>query len=83
MSQGGKKYARYIAKIFDEMVERIDLVKERSLVDAFVFDGATNVQKAAEILSITHPGLSVLQEGEHMVALSFSDFSKMGRVSNK
>ena len=80
MSEGGKKDARYIAEIFDEMVERIDPGKKLGLVDAFVMDGASNVQKAAEILAISHPGSIVLHGGEHIIALAFSDFSKMGPI---
>ena len=44
------------------------------------FDGATNVQKAGEILSITNPGASCLHGGEHVLALVFSDLSKLGPI---
>ena len=80
MAEGGKKDARYIAEIFDDWVEKIDPGKSLSLIDAFFFDGAKNVQKAGEILSITNPGASCLHGGEHILVLVFSDLYDLGSI---
>ena len=42
MAAGGKKDARYIAKIFEDKVEEYD--PKHTLTDLFYFDGASNVQ---------------------------------------
>ncbi len=44
MSEGGKKYANYIAEIIQEKVKEFD-PKGRN-TDVFFFDGVSNVQMA-------------------------------------
>ena len=53
---------------------------KKCLIGAFFFDGAKNIQKAGEVLSITNPGAVCLHGGEHVISLGFSDFSKLGPI---
>jgi hypothetical protein len=43
-----------------------------------LFDGASNVQNAAKLVSITYPRITVVHGTEHVVSLFFKDiFTKM------
>ena len=53
MQDGGKKDATYIARLFEEEVNKFD--PKRSCTDVFFFDGASNVQKAGQILMAKFP----------------------------
>ena len=48
MALGGKKDATYIADIFAAKVEEYE--PNHQLTDVFYFDGASNVQKAGQVL---------------------------------
>ena len=48
MAEGGKKDASYIADLFEEKVLEYD--PQRIYTDVFFFDGASNVQKAGNVL---------------------------------
>ena len=75
MSKGGKKDASYIAQLFLPHMKKLDPGK--NLIDLVYFDGASNVQKAGNILSKHYPRVTVLHGGEHVVSLYFSDLFKM------
>ncbi len=50
----------------------------RGVVDLVLFDGASNVQNAGKIVSITYPRITVVHGAEHVVLLFFKDiFTKM------
>ncbi len=50
----------------------------RGVVDLLLFDGASNVQNAAKLASITYPCIIVVHGAEHVVSLFFKDiFTKM------
>jgi hypothetical protein len=64
----------------------------RRVVDLVLFDGASNVQNAGKLVSITYPRMTVVHGAEHVVSLFFKDilikmpvfqclsqFSKWGR----
>ena len=53
MCKGGKKDAVYIAELFLPHLMKLD--PEMKHVDLFYFDGATNVQKAGQILCASYP----------------------------
>jgi hypothetical protein len=53
MAEGGKKDAAYISGIFDEKVMEYD--PKMSLTDLFFFNGASNVQKAGQVLMAKFP----------------------------
>jgi hypothetical protein len=48
MEEGGKKDAQYIAELFEGKV--LEYNPQLLCTDVFYFDGASNVQKAGEIL---------------------------------
>ena len=80
MADGGKKDARYFADMFEEWAEELDPEKLKGIVDSFFFDGASNVQKAGEVLCITNPGASCLHGAEHVISLFFSDIAKCSQI---
>jgi hypothetical protein len=50
----------------------------RGVVDLVLFDGASNVQNAAKLVSITYPRITVVHGAEHVVSQFFKDiFTKM------
>ena len=53
MAEGGKKDALYIADLFEEKVLEFD--PQRIYTDVFYFDGASNVQKAGDVLMARFP----------------------------
>ncbi len=78
MSTGGRKDARYIAEMMEEIIQPYDPEKIRSTL--FWFDGANNVQKAGKILETKFPRSYTLHGGKHVVALFFSDIAKIFEI---
>jgi hypothetical protein len=76
--EGGKKDALYIANLFDEKVIEYNPLK--TCTDVFYFDGASNVQKAWEVLIARFPCTFCFQGGEHVVSLFFSSIAKIKPV---
>jgi hypothetical protein len=83
MAKGGKKDAKYIAGLLKPIISQIEEIKDpnyqktdhRGVFDLLLFDGASNVQNAAKLASITYPRITVV---EHVVSLFFKDiFTKM------
>ena len=82
--EGGKKDARYISELFKDHMEelfegsnepeKLQLFKDTT--DVFFFDGASNVQKAGEVLTVHYPRAHCLHGVEHVMALFFSDIGK-------
>ena len=79
LAQGGKKDATYVSNLFLPHIERHDPQKSRT--DLVFFDGASNVQKAGDILAAYFPRISVLHGTEHCIALFFSDISKLPEIT--
>lgn len=75
MADGGKKDAAYIAEMFRSNVDQYD--KNKLLTDLFFFDGASNVQKASQILTGKYPRATCCRGGEHVLALFFEDLAKL------
>jgi hypothetical protein len=79
LAKGGKKDAKYIAKIVMPLIqlmeseENIHKKRYAGLVDLVFFDGASNVQNAAKILRGFNPCITVGHGAEHVVSLFFSD----------
>jgi hypothetical protein len=67
MAKGGKKDAKYIAGLLKPIISWIEETKDpnnqktdhRGVVDLLLFDGASNVQNAAKLVSITYPRITV------------------------
>ncbi len=81
MAKGGKKDASYIADLFEEKVMEYDPMK--TCTDVFVFDGASNVQKAGEVLMARLTCPFCLHGGEHVLSLFFSSIAKIKPVKVK
>jgi len=75
MEEGGKKDAVYVALLFEEKVGKFD--PQNKLTDVFFFDGASNVQKAGEVLMAKYPRSFSFHGGEHVVSLFFSSIAKL------
>jgi hypothetical protein len=73
---GGKKDAVYIANLFLPHLKTFETAKADT-VDLVIFDGASNVQKAGDILAVHFPRLTVLHGAEHVVALFYQDLFEM------
>ncbi len=86
MAKGGKKDAKYIARLLKPTISWIEQTKDpnnqktdhRGVVDLVLFDGASNVQNAGKLVSITYPHITVVHGAEHVVSLFFKDiFTEM------
>jgi hypothetical protein len=75
MAEGGKKDALYIANLFDQKVMEYDSLKTCN--DVFYFDGASNVQKAGEVLMARFPCSFCFHRGKHVISLFFSSIAKI------
>ena len=75
MEEGGKKDAVYVASLFEEKVAEFDPTNQ--FTDVFFFDGASNVQKAGDILMAKFPCSFCFHGGEHVVSLFFSSIAKI------
>ncbi len=75
MAEGGKKDTSYIADLFEEKVMEYDPMK--TCTDVFYLDGASNVQKAGEVLMARFPCSFCFHGGEHVVSLFFSSIAKI------
>ena len=76
LCQAGKKDALlFIADVFSKLLLEFDA--EANRVDIFYFDGASNVQKAGELLGVKFPRTATYHGGEHVVAMWFSDRVKI------
>ncbi len=78
MEEGGEKDARYIAELFEGKV--LEYNPQLFCTDVFYFDGASNVQKAGEILMAKFPCSFCFHCGEHVVSLFFSSIAKIKPV---
>ena len=75
MEVGGKKDAKYIASIFEEHIAELDPYGIH--LNAVLFDGASNVQKAGRVIEAKYPQVSVLHGIEHVISLFFSNVSRL------
>ncbi len=76
MQDGGKKDASYTASLlFSDEVIKFD--PQSSFTDVFFFDGASNVQKAGQILMAMFPRTFDFHGREHVVSLFFSSIAKI------
>jgi hypothetical protein len=73
MEVGGKKDAKYIASIFEGHIAELDPYGIH--LNAVLFDGASNVQKAGRVIKAKYPQVLVLHGIEHVISLFFSDVS--------
>ena len=69
----------FICNIFLDHIKRID--PHKSITDGFMFDGASNVQLAGELLKIHCSNITVMRGVKHTVPLFFNDVSKIPVVN--
>ena len=69
MASGGIKSAEYIAGLMTPHVEKLG----KDNVDLFLFDGASNVQKAGQLMAIDYPRTSCFHAAEHLMSLYLGD----------
>ena len=53
----------------------------KSIIDVIMFDGASNVQLAGELLQILYPKITVMRGVEQTIYLFFNDVSKIPVVN--
>ena len=75
MEEGEKKDAVYVVSLFEDKVKELD--SKNHLTDVFFFDGASNVQKAGDLLMAKYPCTFCFHGGEHMVSLFFLSIAKI------
>ena len=81
---GEKKSAEYISGKFIPLIEALEDrsnkegKKCKGIMDLLLFDGATNVQNAGQIMAARYPRLTVLHlhGAEHAISLVFGDLFK-------
>jgi hypothetical protein len=61
-----------------EVVCSFDPTKE--MTDVFYFDGASNVQKAGQVLEVIFPRTYCFHGGKHVVSLFFDDLAKLAPI---
>ena len=79
MSIGGKKDATYVANVFKPYIGKCN-IKGKNCVDLCLFDGASNMQKAGEILEALYPRITILHGAEHVMSLYFNDIFKIAQI---
>ena len=72
---GGKKDAYYLSSLC------ILHIEELGNIDLVIFDGASNVQKAGDILASKYPRISCIHDAEHVASLFFKDAGKIPIIS--
>ena len=75
LAEGGKKDASYVADEFRKEVEKYDPTTK--LTNGFWFDGASNVQKAGDILTAKFVHAACHHGCEHAISLFFSNIAKL------
>ncbi len=81
MAKGGEKDAKYIVGLLKPIISQIERTQDpnnqktdpRGVVELVLFDGASNVQNARKLGSITYPRITVVHGAEHVVTLVFKD----------
>jgi hypothetical protein len=68
MTEGGKKDAKFIALEMLKVIHRIEKLA-KNCITMIVFDGASNVQKAGNIMKMHCPSATVEHGAEHVVSL--------------
>ena len=79
LADGGINNGTFISNIFLDNFKRIG--PHKSITDVIMFDGASNVQLAGELLKIHYPKITVMRVVEHTFSLFFNDVSKISFVN--
>ena len=77
-----KNSAEYISGKFIPLIEALEDrpnkegKKCKGIMDLLLFDGATSVEKAGQIMAARYPWLTVLHGAEHAISFVFGDLFK-------
>ena len=71
LADGGTNNSTFICNRFLDHFKIFD--PHKSIIDVIMFDGASNVQLAGELLQIRYPKITVMGGVEHTVSLFFND----------
>ena len=78
-AKGQKKTGSFLADLMTPSMKKLENETDnfgrdhRGVIDLVAIDGASNVQKAGEILSVRFPKITVVHGVEHCTDLLFSD----------
>jgi Protein of unknown function (DUF 659) len=72
----GRKDAAYIADLFVPHIREMEKTTPKC-TDLVIFDGASNVQKAGQLLQAKFPHISVLHGAEHVISLFYNDVFRL------
>ena len=81
MAHGGKKDAEYVYSQFLPFIKDFEKRKPNT-VDLVLFDGASNVQKAGDLLASSYPRICVLHGAEHVMSLFFNNVFKYNELQS-
>jgi len=73
MAKGGKKDAKYMSGIVRPLMKSLEARAKSNIVNLIMFDGASNVQLAARIVTRYHRRITVCHVAEHVIYLFFSN----------
>ena len=90
MAKGVKKDAKYVVGLLKPIISRIEETKDPNnqktdhwgVVDLLLFDGASNVQNAAKLVSITYPRITVVMVLSMLFHCSSRTYSPKCQCSN-
>ena len=74
LADGGENNGIFICNRFIDHIKRI--YPHKSIIDVIMFDGASNVQLAGELLQIRYPKITVMRGVEYTVSLFLLMFPK-------
>ena len=72
LQANGKKDAAYISQLFVPVILEMENSTPKC-TDLVIFDGASNVQKAGQLLEAKFPHISVIHGAEHVISLFYHD----------
>ena len=72
----GRKDAAYIADLFVPHIREMEKTTPKC-TDLVIFDGASNVQKAGQLLQAKFPHISILHGAEHVISLFYNDVFRL------
>lgn len=76
LENNGHKDACYISQLFLPHITEMEEKVPKS-TDLVIFDGASNVQKAGQLLEAKFPHITVLHGAEHVISLFYQDVFRL------
>jgi hypothetical protein len=76
LQANGRKDAAYISELFVPHIVEMEKTSPKC-TDLVIFDGASNVQKAGQLLEAKFPNISVMHGAEHVISLFYNDVFRL------